>query len=154
MERGDLVCHINLSHKPAGATLYATYAHTNTSRLPLHSISVWQAYKIHALFLVQCFIWLSLHYSHIGATGFMAVEVLTHTDILKGEMSIARGRRHDYFAGDLHSLFRRACQWENIAQVDVLSSGVGPGGHPQTKREVSRELDTRTQSHCVLKAAS
>lgn len=60
------------------------------------------------------------------------------------------GRRHDYFAADLHSLFRWACQRENITQEDVLQSGVGPCGHLWMGRESLRELDLEPEAIACL----
>lgn len=60
---------------------------------------------------------------------------------------MAMGRRHDYFAAELHSLFRRACQRENITQEDAEWCGA----EWSPVEEVSRELNIRIQSQCALK---
>lgn len=104
MERGDLVCYITLSRKPAGETLYTvhTQRHTHT-HVPIVSVCD-RPTKSMLKFSTMPYL-TSPHVVCVCGCGG-----LLWGWSLKGQRSIARGWGCDRFAAELHSLFKPLCQ--------------------------------------------
>lgn len=118
------MCYISLSHEPVRATLCAAHAHTDSHCW----VSLFDRPTKSRLYFYSNALSEFIYNPHSAVWPGFWMQSSSPTLMFKKVRSRSRWRqRHDYFAADLHSLFRRVCQREKITQADVEWCGATCG---------------------------